>query len=154
LLHFRSSSFAEEGLRYRLEDGREFKSPSSAGSAIMGGSACNGWRFWSVAGTEAAKPKAAKKPPKKAKANPANGLITRLEDGRWFCNACRSRSTRRPAWSRRAARSVTARRTRRAREPELQGRRIERARQAPSGACRLWGHCFGPLLLEAMVSNG
>jgi len=41
-----------------------------------------------VAGTEAAKPKAAKKPPKKAKANPANGLITRLEDGRWFCNAC------------------------------------------------------------------
>ena len=78
----------EEGLRYRLEDGREFKSPSSAGSAVMGGSACNGWRFWSVAGTEAAKPKAAKKAAKKAKANPGNGLITRLEDGRWFCNAC------------------------------------------------------------------
>ena len=78
----------EEGLRYRLEDGREFKSPSSAGSAIMGGSACNGWRFWSVAGTEAAKPKAAKKAAKKAKANPGNGLITRLEDGRWFCSAC------------------------------------------------------------------
>src|SRR3990170_370668 len=67
---------------------KEFKSPSSAGSAIMGGSACNGWRFWSVAGTEAAKPKAAKKPPKKAKANPGNGLITRLEDGRYFCSAC------------------------------------------------------------------
>src|SRR3990170_1507467 len=78
----------EEGLRYRLEDGKEFKSPSSAGSAIMGGSACNGWRFWSVAGTEAAKPKAAKKAEKKAKANPGNGLITRLEDGRYFCNAC------------------------------------------------------------------
>ena len=80
----------EEGLRYRQKDGRQFKSPSSAGSAIMGGSACNGWRFWSVAGTEA-KPKAA--PKKKAaegkpKANPGNGLITRLEDGRWFCNAC------------------------------------------------------------------
>jgi hypothetical protein len=77
----------EEGLRYRLEDGREFKSPSSAGSAIMGGSACNGWRFWSVAGTEAAKPKAAKRAAKK-NGNPGNGLITRLEDGRWFCNAC------------------------------------------------------------------
>ena len=40
---------AEEGkLRYRLEDGREFKSPSAAGSAVMGGNACNGWSFWSV----------------------------------------------------------------------------------------------------------
>jgi hypothetical protein len=37
------------GLRYRLEDGREFRSLSSAGSAVMGGIACNGWRFWSVA---------------------------------------------------------------------------------------------------------
>ena len=26
-----------------------FKSPSSAGSAIMGGIACNGWRFWTRA---------------------------------------------------------------------------------------------------------
>jgi hypothetical protein len=34
--------------RYRLADGREFKSPSSAGSAVMSGVACNGWRFWSV----------------------------------------------------------------------------------------------------------
>src|SRR3972149_3456379 len=76
----------EEGLRYRLEDGREFKSPSSAGSTIMGGSACNGWRFWSVAGTEAAKPKAVKKAAKK-NGNPGNGLITRLEDGRWVLNA-------------------------------------------------------------------
>jgi hypothetical protein len=39
----------EEGrLRYRLEDGREFKSPSAAGTAITGG-ACNGWAFWKVA---------------------------------------------------------------------------------------------------------
>jgi hypothetical protein len=33
-------------VRYRLADGREFKSPSGAGSAVMGGVACNGWRFW------------------------------------------------------------------------------------------------------------
>ena len=39
----------DDGLRYRLKDGREFKSPSSAGSAVMGGKACNGWKFWSIA---------------------------------------------------------------------------------------------------------
>lgn len=38
-----------EGRRCRLEDGREFGSLSAAGSAITGGVACNGWRFWSVA---------------------------------------------------------------------------------------------------------
>ena len=32
---------------YHLSDGREFKSPSSAGTAITG-KACNGWAFWSV----------------------------------------------------------------------------------------------------------
>ena len=39
-------------LRYRLEDGREFKSPSGAGMAITG-HACDGWAFWSVAKDEA-----------------------------------------------------------------------------------------------------
>ena len=34
-------------LRYRLADGREFKSPSAAGMAITGKS-CNGWAFWSL----------------------------------------------------------------------------------------------------------
>src|SRR5437773_7973183 len=37
-------------LQFRLADGREFKSPSAAGSAVMGGQACNGWRWWSIAG--------------------------------------------------------------------------------------------------------
>ncbi len=74
----------QEGVRYRLEDGREFKSPSSAGSAIMGGSACNGWRFWSLAGSEEAKPKKAAK----KSGNPGNGLIRRMDDGRYFCSAC------------------------------------------------------------------
>lgn len=52
---------------YRLADGREFKSPSAAGSAVVDG-ACNGWRFWSLEGTlpEAKTPKAAKTPTPKA----------------------------------------------------------------------------------------
>ncbi len=78
----------EEGLRYRLEDRREFKSPSSAGSAVMGGSACNGWRFWSLAGSEEAKPKKTSKKAAKENGNPGNGLIWRMDDGRYFCSAC------------------------------------------------------------------
>ena len=41
-----------DGVRYRLDDGTEHKSPSSAGKAAMDGTACNGWRFWSVQGAE------------------------------------------------------------------------------------------------------
>ena len=37
-------------LAFVLEDGKRYKSPSSAGSAVMGGSACNGWRWWSIEG--------------------------------------------------------------------------------------------------------
>ena len=44
----------EAGPRYRLDDGREFKSPSAAGSAVMNGHACNGWAFWSMAGEASA----------------------------------------------------------------------------------------------------
>ncbi len=32
---------------YRLDDGRELKSLSAAGTSITG-KACNGWAFWSV----------------------------------------------------------------------------------------------------------
>jgi hypothetical protein len=57
----------DDGLRFRA-DGQDYRSPSSAGKAVMDGVACNGWRFWSVEGTEpkprASKPKA--KAPKKA----------------------------------------------------------------------------------------
>ncbi len=77
----------DKGLRFRLEDGREFKSPSAAGTAVMGGVACNGWRFWSIAGSEQAKPKA-RKQASDGKANGGNGLIQRMDDGRFFCSAC------------------------------------------------------------------
>ena len=51
---------AEGKLRYKLGDGREFKSPSAAGMVITG-HACDGWVFWSVQTEEsAAKPEAEK----------------------------------------------------------------------------------------------
>jgi len=56
---------SEDGkLLFRLDNGRTFKSPSSAGSAVMEGVACNGWRFWSIddGAAPATKPRAAKKP--------------------------------------------------------------------------------------------
>ena len=41
----------EGKVKDRLADGREFKSASSAGTAITG-KACNGWAFWSIGPTE------------------------------------------------------------------------------------------------------
>jgi len=90
------------GPRYRLEDGREFKSPSAAGSAVMGGVACNGWRFWSLAGEgKAPAPKKERKAPapnaeRKPKREPKTQGFQRLPDeegaaegtARFFCDAC------------------------------------------------------------------
>ncbi len=81
----------KDGLGYRLADGREFKSPSSAGSAVMGGSACNGWRFWTLAS------EAAKKTPRPASRKAKADLVfepmedqTGAPEGqvRYFCTAC------------------------------------------------------------------
>ena len=99
----------DEGKRsYRFEDGpladQSFPSPSAAGSAVMAGTACNGWRFWWVEGEEpapAANAERAEKPAKakaaaKAKA-PAKVRLTKrtpnqqgVADGstKWFCSAC------------------------------------------------------------------
>ena len=86
-----------EGLRFRVEDGREFKSPSSAGKAVMNGIACNGWRFWSVAGEE---PHREPAEPRRTAAPSGNGkehkLISRVPNQkgvpegqtRYFCSAC------------------------------------------------------------------
>ena len=68
----------EDGkLRFRLADGREFSSPSAAGSAVMNGVACNGWRFWSLSMDDAetpakiaAKAKPAAKAARRTKATP------------------------------------------------------------------------------------
>src|SRR3990172_10797041 len=58
----------DEGVRFRLDDGTEHRSPSSAGKQAMNGVACNGWRFWSLAGdlkpAKAAKEPKAEKPAK------------------------------------------------------------------------------------------
>jgi hypothetical protein len=52
-----------EGIVFALQDGKKFKSPSVAASAVMGGQAANGWRFWSVEGAEP-RPASAKTEPK------------------------------------------------------------------------------------------
>ncbi len=88
-----------EGARYRLADGREFTSPSAAGSAVMGGVSCNGWRFWSVQSALDAAPVAV--PTTAVRSVPSRrqkvfGQIKRIAnqngipDGhvRWFCSAC------------------------------------------------------------------
>jgi len=63
----------EEGkVHYRLRDGRQFTSPSAAGTAVMGGSACNGWRFWTVEGAE--KPARAATKPERAAAAAGAGV--------------------------------------------------------------------------------
>jgi hypothetical protein len=77
----------EDGkLAFVLEDGKRFKSPSSAASAVMGGSAANGWRFWAVEGDAPATAPATEKPAA-AKKEKAFKLLRRLpgtalEEGR------------------------------------------------------------------------
>lgn len=89
-------------------DGKSYGSPSSAGTAIIG-TACNGWRFWSLAdGSPATKrtakpktkatttsmPKTARRRRQQEKAKPR--ILHRhdnqddLSEGetRWVCNAC------------------------------------------------------------------
>ena len=51
----------EQGkVKYRLADGREFKSLSSAGTSITT-KACNGWNFWSIEPEEGKPPEEASK---------------------------------------------------------------------------------------------
>jgi hypothetical protein len=89
----------DEGIAFVLEDGKRFKSPSAAGSHIMGGKAVNGWRFWSLEGEEpkpadGAEPKAAAT--KTAKASKKRKAIYKIPNQhgtpvgkqKFFCTAC------------------------------------------------------------------
>ena len=83
-----------EGVRFALEDGRKFKSASSAASALMGGKAVNGWRFWSVQGAEPKTKEGREKP--ETQAAKSKRLVYRVPNqkgiaegqSRWFCRAC------------------------------------------------------------------
>jgi hypothetical protein len=60
-----------DAIAYRLSDGREFKSPSAAGAAIMGaGRTCNGWAYWSV-GEPREKPSKQERQPRSSSVNAA-----------------------------------------------------------------------------------
>ena len=86
----------DDGLRYKLDNGELFQSPSSAGKAAMGGVACNGWRFWSVQGTETPErePKAkAEKSAKVAnakqkKSSEPKAMRSATSDAPYGCGAC------------------------------------------------------------------
>ena len=82
------------GILFVLEDDRKFKSPSSAASAVMGGKAVNGWRFWSVQGTKPQAKEGREKP--ETQAAKSKRLVYRVPNqkgiaegqSRWFCRAC------------------------------------------------------------------
>jgi hypothetical protein len=83
---------SEAGSRYKLDDGREFKSPSAAGSAVMNGNACNGWAFWSLAGEQTSEnstqPTSAPTPRTRArKAKDANATPSEATEG-ITCSEC------------------------------------------------------------------
>ena len=82
------------GFLFVLEDGRKFKSASSAASALMGGKAVNGWRFWSVQGAESKAGQGREKP--ETQGAKSKRLVYRVPNqkgiaegqSRWFCRAC------------------------------------------------------------------
>ena len=82
------------GFLFVLEDGRKFKSASSAASALMGGKAVNGWRFWSVQGTKPKAGQGREKP--ETQGAKSKRLVYRVPNqkgiaegqSRWFCRTC------------------------------------------------------------------
>jgi len=58
-----------EGVRYQVDEGEIFKSPSAAAKHVTGG-AVNGWVFWSVAGSEMPQREPKARADSKAKAVP------------------------------------------------------------------------------------
>ena len=104
----------DEGIRYQLATGETFTSLSKAGSHVMKGVACNGWRFWSLA-DDLPEPRERQHesfrttPKAKRRAQPQR-LIRRLpmqkgrteKSLRWWCSACMASFThtddREPEW--------------------------------------------------------
>ena len=73
-----------------------YRSPSAAGSAVMNGVACNGWRFWSVEGEEpitppsdssTIQPSPAKRMFRNLKRTPNQKGVAEGQE-RWYCSAC------------------------------------------------------------------
>ena len=96
-------------VKFRLADGREFKSTSSAGTAITG-KACNGWAFWNVqpnsAPTESLEPESSEEQGEGSGASevpeetPTTGFMRvpnqrGVEEGeiRLYCDACQKSFT-------------------------------------------------------------
>ena len=83
-----------DGVLFVIEDGRKFKSPSAAASAVMGGKAVNGWRFWSVQDAEPKGKEGGEKP--ETQAAKSERFVYRVPNqkgiaegqSRWFCRAC------------------------------------------------------------------
>jgi hypothetical protein len=79
-----------------LEDGSRHKSPSAAGSKVMGGKAVNGWRFWTVEGEAPAATEEAQARTNGKKAKQPRKTIYRVPNQsgvpegklRVFCSAC------------------------------------------------------------------
>src|SRR6478672_7868271 len=89
----------DDGKLAFVYDGKSYNSPSSAGTAVIG-TACNGWRFWSVDGeAPAASQPTAKTATKRATTRTAAKAVRvfyrspnqrGLDEGqtRYYCNAC------------------------------------------------------------------
>ncbi len=84
---------AETGFGYELDNGTIYKSLSAAGSAVMNGVSCNGWRFWSVEGEE---PDDAPSKPKATAVSRKMRQLRRVPNQKgvaegsvkWFCSGC------------------------------------------------------------------
>jgi hypothetical protein len=78
-----------------LFNGKSYNSPSSAGTAVIG-TACNGWRFWSVEGASPVPAEVTPASAAKTKATKSVKVFFRspnqrgLAEGqtRYYCNAC------------------------------------------------------------------
>jgi hypothetical protein len=89
----------ETGLGFELDGSTIYKSLSAAGSAVMGGTACNGWRFWTRVGEEGVEPpgEESSQPAMAAKAKVIKVIRKmRVQTGvpegevKYFCSACQS----------------------------------------------------------------